>query len=90
MSLQRGEGCFVQRDQAPGAGYRFRLAHCERFLVDQVDLLPSDLAQFLIPEAPVTFALAACVDMWQYPGIVIPPEVCLRVRWPACVRPLFC
>jgi transglutaminase-like putative cysteine protease len=28
-------------------------------------------------------------DYAKSAGIVIPPEVCLRVHWPACVRPLF-
>src|ERR1035441_10076059 len=50
VRLQRGDGRFVQLDHAPGAGLGFRLAHRERLLVNQVDLLPPDLAQFLIPE----------------------------------------
>src|ERR1017187_9853829 len=40
-------------DQAAGTGLGFRFAHGERLLVDQVDLIPPDLAQFLIPETRV-------------------------------------
>jgi hypothetical protein len=62
VRLQRGDGRFVQRDHAPRAGLGFRLARSERFLVNQVDPLPPDLAQFLIPETRVqTNARAACI-----------------------------
>ena len=53
MLFQRGHRRLVQRDHAPGAGVGFRFAHGERLLVNQVDLLPPDLAQFLVPETGV-------------------------------------
>ena len=62
VRLQRGDARFVQRDHAPCAGFGFRLAHRERLLVDQVDLIPPDLAQFLVPETRVQIQREGCAQ----------------------------
>ena len=55
----------IQWDHAPRAGLAFRLAHRERLLVDQVDLLPPDFAQFLIPETGVQIQRKGCAHLWR-------------------------
>ena len=53
MRLQDDHDLIVERDHAPGACLRFRLADGEPLLMDEVDLLPSEFAQVLVAQSAI-------------------------------------